>query len=90
MNTTAHEKSVIEESQRALRKREAGEGKEWERRFFSRVNSLPIFERLIKEVPQGNLEESQTGGIWVFDQEKAKEAKPPFSKLSEELKDGWK
>ncbi|KAK3050890.1 Oxysterol-binding protein 4 [Extremus antarcticus] len=90
MNSTANEKTVIEESQRALRKKEASEGREWERRFFSRAKSLPKFETLVKEAAGGNLEVDQTNGIWVFDQEKAKEAKPPFSKLSEELKDGWK
>ena len=91
MNTTSQEKSVIEESQRALRKKEAAEGKEWERRFFSRAKSLPVFDRLIKEVPNGDLEAQQTNGIWVFDAEKAKDAKPPFCALSEELaKEGWK
>ncbi|KAK5169696.1 Oxysterol-binding protein 4 [Saxophila tyrrhenica] len=90
MNAVSHEKSIIEESQRALRRKEAGESREWERRFFSRVKSLPVFEKLIKEVPGGSLEQDQTNGIWVFDQEKAKEARPPFSGLSEELKDGWK
>jgi oxysterol-binding protein-related protein 9/10/11 len=90
MNATASEKSIIEESQRALRKKEAQEGREWERRFFSRVKTLPASEKLIKEVPSGTLEADQTNGLWSFDQEKAKDAKPPFSKLSEELKDGWK
>ncbi|KAK3724078.1 Oxysterol-binding protein 4 [Vermiconidia calcicola] len=90
LNTTSSEKSVIEESQRALRKKEAAEGKEWERRFFSRAKSSPPFEKLVKEVPGGSLEANQTDGIWVFDGEKAKEAKPPFAKLSEEIKDGWK
>lgn len=90
MNKTSSEKSVIEESQRALRKKEQADGKEWERRFFSRAKSLPVFEKLIKEVPHGDLEMQQTNGIWVFDAEKARDAKPPFSKLSEEMKDGWK
>ena len=90
LNTTAQEKSVIEESQRSLRKKETSEGREWERVFFSRANSLAVFDRLIKEVPSGSLEADQTNGIWVFDPAKAKDAKPPFSKLSEELKDGWK
>jgi len=90
MNKTSQDKSVIEESQRALRKKEAAEGTEWERRFFSRAKTLPVFEKLIKEVPYGDLEAQQTNGIWVFDAEKAKDAKPPFSKLSEEMKDGWK
>lgn len=90
MNTTAHEKTIIEEQQRALRKKEASEHREWERRFFSRAKGLPIFEKLVKDVPYGSLEEDQTNGVWVFDQEKAKNAKPPFSELSKELEHGWK
>lgn len=90
MKTTSHEKTVIEESQRNLRKQEQSEGREWERVFFSNVKSLAIGEKLMKEVPHGSLEADQTSGVWVFDAEKAKNAKPPFSKLSEQLKDGWK
>ena len=90
MTTTTNEKSTIEESQRALRKKEKDEGREWERLFFSRAKTFGLFEKLIKEVQGGSLEEDQTNGIWVFDQDKAKDAKPPFSKLSEEMKDGWK
>jgi hypothetical protein len=90
MKTTSQEKSVIEESQRALRKKEQSEGREWERVFFSKVNSLEVGEKLLKEVPNGSLEADQTNGIWVFDQGKATNAKPPFTKLSEEFKDGWK
>ena len=78
MNATSGEKTVIEEQQRALRKQEASEKREWERRFFTRVNSLPVFEKLMKEVPGGGVEADQTNGIWVFDQEKARNAKPPF------------
>ena len=90
MNAVAHEKTIIEEYQRALRKKEGSEKREWERRFFDRAEKLPLLEKLVKEVPYGSLETDQTNGIWVFDQEKAKNAKPPFSPLSEELKDGWK
>ena len=90
MQTTSQEKSVIEESQRALRKKEQTEGREWERIFFSQVKSHGPFERLIKEVPGASLETEKTNGIWAFDQGKAQNAKPPFSKLSEQLKDGWK
>jgi hypothetical protein len=90
MKTTSNEKTIIEESQRALRKKEASEGREWERVFFSKANSMEPFEKLIKQVPNGSTETDQTNGIWVVDKEKATNAKPPFSKLSEELKDGWK
>lgn len=89
MDVVSAEKTLIEEQQRALRKKEAAEHMEWERRFFSRAKTLPVFDKLIKEVPYGTLEKDQTDGIWVFDQEKAASAKPPFSPLSEELKNGW-
>lgn len=55
MNQLSVEKSKIEEYQRALRKREAGEGREWERTFFTKAKNLPAFEKLIKEVPHGSL-----------------------------------
>ena len=84
MNTTSAEKTVIENSQRELRKKEQAEGKEWQRRFFSRAKTLPIFDKLVKEIPGGSLEADQTNGIWVFYQEKAKNAQPPFSALSKQ------
>lgn len=85
MNLTSAEKSVIEESQRAIRKQEAAQNVEWERRFFTRAKTVPAFEKLVKEVPYGSLEIDQTNGAWVFDQAKASAAKPPFSALSEQL-----
>lgn len=88
MNTTSVEKTKIEEHQRALRKKEQSAGREWERVFFSKAKALPVFEKLIKEVPYGSLESDQTNGIWLFDETKAKNAKPPYSPLSEELKNG--
>lgn len=90
LNTVAQQKSIIEESQRTLRKRETGEKREWERRFFSRHDKMAVAEKLIKEVPGGTLEQDQTNGVWVFDPVKAKDAKAPFSALSEQLKDGWR
>jgi hypothetical protein len=90
MNLTSIEKTKIEEYQRALRKKEASEGREWERTFFSKANSLPAFEKLIKEVPHGSLESDQTGGVWVFDENKAQKAQPPYNPVSEELKGGLK
>jgi len=85
MNLTSAEKTQIENAQREMRKKEAAEGKEWERRFFSRAKTMPAIEKLFKEVPGGSLEMDQTNGGWVFDQSKASAAKPPFSDLSETL-----
>lgn len=91
LNTTAAEKSVIEEQQRALRKKEKAEGKEWEGRFFSRTTKAPKLDALIKEVPHGSLDKDQTDGIWEFDAAKAKDAKKPYSQLSAELEEkGWR
>lgn len=89
MNTTSVEKTKVEEQQRAYRKKEQAEGKEWQRIFFTKTEHDPAFEKLIKEVPGGGLDKEATGGIWVFDVEKAKNAKPPYSPLSEVVKDGW-
>jgi len=89
MTTTSQEKTVIEEHQRALRKAEVAEGREWQRTFFHRVNSSPVAERLILQVPHGSLEQDQTGGIWQFDQQKGNNATKPYSALSERLQGGW-
>ena len=77
MDTTNHEKSKIENSQRELRRKEQSEGREWERRFFTRVNGDPLFDKLAKPIGE-KIESDKTGGIWRFDGEKAKKAKPPF------------
>ena len=73
MDTVNAEKSLIENSQRELRKKEAAEGKEWERRFFSRVPSDPLFEKLAKPIGE-RIESDKTGGIWRFDVTKASNA----------------
>ena len=92
MDTVAREKSYIEEAQRSLRRKEQRDGKKWERTFFSKVDSLPQAESLVKEVPGGGLEAESTGGIWVWDQAKADKAERPFTGLSRELqeKEGFK
>jgi hypothetical protein len=77
LDAVSHHKSTIENSQRELRKKEKEEGREWERRFFSRAESDPVFEKLAPVVG-GLLEADKTGGVWLWDAEKAKEAKPPF------------
>lgn len=47
MDTTSTEKSIIENRQRAMRKTEKEQGKEWERKFFKRVEKDAVFERLV-------------------------------------------
>lgn len=84
MDTAGREKSLIENSQRDLRKKEKEESREWERRFFTHSEHHEIFETLAAKLPPGEggqaiaTEGSHTGGVWVWDEEKAKNAKPPF------------
>lgn len=77
MDTTSYEKSIIENRQRQMRKQEKEEGREWERRFFSRTAKHPLFEKLAAKIGE-QINDNLTNGIWIFDQEKANEAKPPF------------
>jgi len=71
MNVTSQEKTLIENSQREMRKKEQASGTEWQRRFFTKVANHPEFETLVKEVPGGGVDADQTGGIWKFDPAKA-------------------
>jgi len=70
MDLTGAEKTKIEEEQRELRRKEKAEGRTWERRYFSLVQSDPILDRLGPVI--GLLPEAEkTGGIWRFDEKKA-------------------
>ena len=75
MDTVHVEKSKIENAQRELRKKEKGEGKVWERRFFIQQDKCDIFESLAGGYcPQG-IEAEKTGGVWRFDESKKVENK---------------
>lgn len=77
MKATSHAKSIIEEAQREMRKKEKADGKEWIPKFFSAVDNNPAFEKLA--APHGEiLRPEMTSGIWKFDEKKFKDAKPPF------------
>lgn len=71
MDTTGVEKSKIENEQREMRKKEKEEGREWERRYFTKVEENLIFTKLAAKIAM-QAEPDKTGGIWVFDEEKAK------------------
>ncbi|MCJ1313950.1 Oxysterol binding protein [Agyrium rufum] len=73
MDLVGAEKTKIETSQRELRKKEAAEGREWSRRYFSRLagNTDPLFDRLAKPIGGIPIEPEKTGGIWRFDVKKA-------------------
>ena len=81
MDATSAEKSLIENAQRDLRKKEKDEGRDWERRFFSAAKQYSIFEQLAKAIGEV-VDADKTGGVWAFDAEKAKNARPPFSHVS--------
>ena len=68
MDTVHIEKSKIENSQREMRKREQAEGREWERRYFNKVPSDSLFEKLARPVGE-KIEAEKTGGIWRFKRE---------------------
>ena len=86
MDATSHFKSRIEVAQRALRKKEQEEKREWNRVFFSQGDSSGpeevTFQKLVKMVSGVNgwqgVEPEKTAGVWRFDAEKAKNAKPPY------------
>ncbi|KAF1813020.1 Oxysterol-binding protein [Eremomyces bilateralis CBS 781.70] len=87
MDLTSWEKSKIENAQRELRKKEKEEGREWRRRFFSQTDrkdeKVKVIAALLGHLHE-NIEADKTGGIWVWDADKAKDAQPPFAG-SEEL-----
>lgn len=71
MDVTGAEKTKIEEFQRELRRKEKAEGRIWERRYFSLVESDPVLNELgpaIGVTPEAD----KTGGIWRFDESKAR------------------
>ncbi|RAH45034.1 OSBP family protein [Aspergillus aculeatinus CBS 121060] len=80
MDAVSVSKSKIENAQRELRKVEKSEGREWERRFFKRVNESEdeAFQQLGPKLGLTSLESDKTGGVWRFDSAKATDAKPPY------------
>jgi hypothetical protein len=69
MDTTGAEKSLIENQQRELRRQELATGREWERRYFSRVEHDAVFDALAHSVGE-RIEPDKTGGIWRWDAKK--------------------
>ncbi|KAI5850357.1 hypothetical protein DFP73DRAFT_539088 [Morchella snyderi] len=69
LETTSAEKTKIENEQRELRKKEKEEGREWERRYFTRVQEDPVLKTL-GDKSGVVLEPEKTDGIWVFDNAK--------------------
>lgn len=69
-----HEKSKIENEQREMRKQEKAEGRQWQRRYFKRVEIDAVAKKLsegLKDVEsdiQGN-----GAGFWVWDEDAVRE-----------------
>lgn len=71
MSGTAHEKSILEEAQREMRKAEEAKGTHWEPLFFSRLQTSrdPLVEDLAAEPVREGLF-SPRSGMWRFDGQK--------------------
>jgi hypothetical protein len=67
MDIVGREKTIIEEEQRALRKKEKEANQEWTRKYFDRENGYPIFDKLAKGCDIGEtLAPEKTDGVWVW------------------------
>ncbi|KAH8591703.1 hypothetical protein B0O99DRAFT_518974, partial [Bisporella sp. PMI_857] len=69
-----HEKSKIENQQREMRKVEKRNGSEFPRKYFTRVETDLVAERLAKGMTEAiSLEKSMefVHGVWIWDEEKA-------------------
>jgi hypothetical protein len=84
MESVHAEKSKIENAQRAMRKQEQAEGREWARRYFSVVTGPDAaLTSLAKHVGLSDSGDAdKTGGLWRFDPAKADAVKGQV--LSEE------
>ncbi len=82
MDSVGVEKSKIENEQRALRQLEQTEGRTWDRRYFSLVESDPILTSLAPAISM-SVDADKTGGIWRFDLKKAEALKNTTDKKTE-------
>jgi hypothetical protein len=77
MDLTSAEKTIIETRQREMRKQEKDSGVEWERKFFSRAEDNTLLQGLASKIGEP-ISDTQTNGVWVFDEKKAGAAQRPF------------
>ncbi|KAI8954437.1 hypothetical protein F4801DRAFT_502822 [Xylaria longipes] len=76
MDYVGREKAKIEQAQRAMRKKEQAEGRQWERRYFTAQANDNALQTLAANVGLGsNGDADRTGGLWRFDATKADKAK---------------
>ena len=88
MDAVAHFKSRIENAQRALRKKEQEEKRDWDRVFFSQADPKDkleqMFASLVKVANSFGLNgwegvsPDKTAGVWRYDAEKATKATKPY------------
>ena len=90
MDQTSHYKSRIENAQRALRRKEQEDKREWKRVFFSTVSSSEpgedVFQKLVKMITASSVGSTawegvgadKTAGVWRYDATKAQQAKAPY------------
>jgi hypothetical protein len=86
MDAVSGYKSRIETAQREQRRIEKEEGREWERRFFNRIEESAEDAQIQCLAKSADLafESDKTGGIWRFDAQKAAGAQPPYHKVGGE------
>ncbi|KAI1169827.1 Oxysterol-binding protein [Nemania sp. FL0916] len=77
MDAVGREKTKIEQAQRAMRKKEQSEGRQWERRYFTaKPDTDETLQTLAAHVGlDSNGDKDKTGGLWRFDKDKAAKAK---------------
>lgn len=79
MDAVGREKGIIENAQRAARRREQAQGREWDRRYFSAVVPPDDDAVLARLAPPAGLapdgDADKTGGLWRFDPAKAQAAR---------------
>ncbi|ORY62460.1 uncharacterized protein BCR38DRAFT_438640 [Pseudomassariella vexata] len=73
MNSVGKEKTKIENAQRAMRKKEQTEGRQWERRYFNALEGPDTaLQSLAKNVGlREDGDSEKTGGLWRYDATKA-------------------
>ncbi|KAI9831869.1 MAG: Oxysterol binding protein [Phylliscum demangeonii] len=66
MDRTGAAKSLIENQQRDLRRQEQAEQRDWDRRYFVRLDRDPRFDALAAKIGE-RADPDKTGGIWRWD-----------------------
>ncbi|KAI0436035.1 hypothetical protein F4803DRAFT_253577 [Xylaria telfairii] len=85
MDYVGREKTKIEQAQRAMRKKEQAEGRQWERRYFTAQAGDEALQTLAANVGLDSKGDAdRTGGLWRFDAAKTGRAK--VETLSDEEK----